>query len=147
MGAYEAAGTAQATEATDVTGAETDYLTFEDTLVVGCACAGDTEVVVRDAGGPASAVHRPAAEMYGQEVHPDLVDRAAALLRGPAVNHPLADGNKRTASLSCVSFLALHGVELRRDVDAAGRLVLDVTTGRERDVAEVSRRLRELLAG
>ncbi|MER5783369.1 Fic family protein [Streptomyces mobaraensis] len=137
-----AAGPAQ------VRAAGTDHLTLEDALVVaGCACAADTPVVVRDAGGLASALHRPAAEMYGHEVHPEPVDKAAALLQGLAINHPLVDGNKRTAWLACVTFLALHGVELRRDVDAAERLVLDVTTGRVRDVAEVSRRLGELVAG
>ncbi|WP_171171071.1 type II toxin-antitoxin system death-on-curing family toxin [Streptomyces sp. I05A-00742] len=125
----------------------TDYLTSEEALIVaGCACADDTPVVLRDAGQLESALHRPAAEMFGEPAHPELMDKAASLLQGLAINHPLFDGNKRTAWLACVTFLALHGVELRPDIDAAERLVLDVTTGREREVAEISRRLRLLAA-
>lgn len=67
----------------------------------------------------AAHVHRPTAEMHGQQVYPDLIGKAAALLQALAINHPLIDGNKRTAWLACVTFLALHGIQLRPDIDAA----------------------------
>ncbi|QLE75153.1 type II toxin-antitoxin system death-on-curing family toxin [Streptomyces rectiverticillatus] len=122
------------------------YLTPEDALIVaGYACADDTPVVLRDTGQLESAVHRPSAEMYGHEVYPDLISKGAALLQALSINHPLIDGNKRTAWLACVTFLAMHGVQLRPEIDAAERLVLAVTTGRMREVEEIAQGLRALL--
>jgi death-on-curing family protein len=42
----------------------------------------------------------------------DLVDMAATYLYSIAMNHPFNDGNKRTAYMSCLPFLALNGIEL-----------------------------------
>jgi death-on-curing protein len=42
----------------------------------------------------------------------DVVDMAAAYLFSIAMNHAFIDGNKRTAFVSCLTFLALNGVEL-----------------------------------
>lgn len=120
------------------------YLTAEEVLsVAGYAC-DDMDVAVRDAGLLDSAVHRPSAEMFGEEAYSDLFDKAAALLQSLAINHPLVDGNKRTAWLSSVSFLRLNGVTLRVDVDAAERLVVDVAAGRVDEVKVNAEALREL---
>lgn len=122
------------------------YLSAEDVLVIaGHACA-EMQVVVRDAGLLESATHRPSAAMFGEEAYPDLLDKAAALLQSLTINHPLFDGNKRTAWLSCVTFLAINGVQLRPDIDAAERLVIDVATGTTDEVKAISEALRELLA-
>lgn len=90
-------------------------------------------------------MHRPSAAMFGQEAYPDLFDKAAALLQSLAINHPLFDGNKRTAWLSCVTFLAMNDVQLRPDIDAAERLVIAVATGQMDEVKAISEGLRELL--
>ncbi|WP_344961800.1 type II toxin-antitoxin system death-on-curing family toxin [Streptomyces thioluteus] len=121
------------------------YLSTIDVLIVAEPACGETELVVRDVNSLESAVHRPRAEMYGQQVHPDLIDKAAALLQALAINHPLFDGNKRTAWLSCVTFLALNGVDLRPDIDAAERLVIAVTTGEIRDTRDIAQGLRNLV--
>ncbi|MCF6525836.1 type II toxin-antitoxin system death-on-curing family toxin [Streptomyces sp. JJ36] len=120
------------------------YLTAEEVLVVARAACDDREIAVRDAGLLESAVHRPAAAMFGVEAYTDLFDKAASLLQSLAVNHPFVDGNKRTAWLSCVTFLALNGVQLRPDIDAAERLVLAVATGRTDEVKVIAEELREL---
>jgi death-on-curing protein len=120
------------------------YLSSEDVLVIAEYAVDDQVVVVRDAGLLESAVHRPAAAMFGEEAYPDLVDKAAALLQSLAVNHPLVDGNKRTAWLSCVTFLAMNGVELRPDIDAAERLVIAVATGEADEVKVIAQGLRDL---
>lgn len=65
--------------------------------------------------------------------------RAGALVR------PLFDGNKRTAWLSCVTFLAMNGVDLHPDIDAAERLVIAVATGEMDEVKAISQGLRELV--
>ncbi|MBC3987413.1 type II toxin-antitoxin system death-on-curing family toxin [Streptomyces buecherae] len=120
------------------------YLTAEDVLAIAEIACADMEVVVRDAGLLESAVHRPAAAMFGQEAYPELLDKAAALLQSLAINHPLFDGNKRTAWISCVSFLAMNGVQLRPDIDAAERLVIDVATGAVDEIKVIAEGLRML---
>ncbi|MFC9808898.1 type II toxin-antitoxin system death-on-curing family toxin [Streptomyces griseoaurantiacus] len=120
------------------------YLSAEDVLAIAEHAVDDQDVVVRDVGLLESAVHRPSASMFGQEAYPDLFDKAAALLQSLAVNRPFFDGNKRTAWVSCVVFLAMNGVQLRPDIDAAERLVIAVATGAMDEVKAISEALREL---
>ncbi|MFE2939106.1 type II toxin-antitoxin system death-on-curing family toxin [Streptomyces sp. NPDC059255] len=121
------------------------YLSAEDVLAIADHACDDMQVVVRDVGLLESAVHRPSAAMFGQEAYPDVIEKAAALLQSLAVNHPLFDGNKRTAWLSCVTFLALNDVHLRPDIDAAERLVIGVATGRMDEIKAIADCLRELV--
>ncbi len=120
------------------------YLTAEDVLAIAEDAVDDQRIVVRDAGLLESAVHRPSASMFGQEAYADLFDKAAALLQSLAVNRPFVDGNKRTAWVSCVVFLALNGLQLRPDIDAAEQLVIAVATGRLDEVKGISEALRDL---
>ncbi|MFD9050751.1 type II toxin-antitoxin system death-on-curing family toxin [Streptomyces zaomyceticus] len=122
------------------------YLSAEDVLVIADHAVDDQHIVVRDAGLLESAVHRPSAAMLGEEAYPDLVDKAAALLQSLAINRPFLDGDKRTAWLSCVTFLAMNGVQLRPDIDAAERLVIAVATAAIDEVKAISHGLRELIA-
>ncbi|MGW1406475.1 type II toxin-antitoxin system death-on-curing family toxin [Streptomyces sp. NPDC002403] len=121
------------------------YLSSEDVLVIAEHACSDMQIVVRDAGLLESAAHRPSAAMFGEEAYPDVIDKAAALLQSLAINHPFFDGNKRTAWLSCVTFLAMNGVDLRPDIDAAERLVIAVATGETDEVKAISQGLRELV--
>ncbi|OKJ69750.1 type II toxin-antitoxin system death-on-curing family toxin [Streptomyces sp. CB02261] len=121
------------------------YLSAEDVLIIAEHAVDDQKIVVRDAGLLDSAVHRPSAAMFGEEAYPDVVAKAAALLHSLAINRPFVDGNKRTAWLSCVTFLAMNGVQPRPDIDAAERLVIDVATGETDEVEVIARRLRELI--
>ncbi|MFB6840000.1 type II toxin-antitoxin system death-on-curing family toxin [Streptomyces sp. NPDC056361] len=121
------------------------YLSGEDVLIIAEHAVDDQKIVVRDAGLLDSAVHRPSAAMFGEEAYPDLMGKAAALLQSLAVNHPFVDGNKRTAWLSCVTFLAMNGVQLRPDIDAAERLVIAVATGETDEVEVIAEGLRELI--
>lgn len=120
------------------------YLTAEEVLIIAEQACDDMQVAVRDPGLLESAVHRPSASMFGQEAYPELYDKAAALLQSLATNRPLIDGNKRTAWLSCVTFLAINGEYLRPDIDAAERLVLAVATGSMDEVKAISEALRTL---
>ncbi|OKJ55463.1 type II toxin-antitoxin system death-on-curing family toxin [Streptomyces sp. CB02115] len=121
------------------------YLSSEDILVIAEHACDDMQIVLRDAGLLESAAHRPSAAMFGEEAYPDLIDKAAALLQSLADNHPLFDGNRRTAWLSCVTVLAMNGVELRPDIDAAERLVIDVATGATDEIKAISQGLRDLV--
>ncbi|MFE7812634.1 type II toxin-antitoxin system death-on-curing family toxin [Streptomyces sp. NPDC057433] len=120
------------------------YLSAEDVLAIAGDAVDDQDIAVRDAGLLESAVHRPSASMVGQEAYTDLFDKAAALLQSLTVNHPFVDGNRRTAWVSCVVFLAMNEVQLRPDIDAAERLVIAVATGDMDEVEAVSEALGDL---
>ncbi len=62
---------------------------------------------IRDRGLLESALARPhSLRAYGD---PDLCSLAAAYAFGIVRNHPFVDGNKRTAFVVCLLFLALNG--------------------------------------
>ncbi|MGW1134147.1 type II toxin-antitoxin system death-on-curing family toxin [Streptomyces griseoluteus] len=120
------------------------YLSAEDVLSIAGHAVDDQDVVVRDVGLLESAVHRPSASMFGQETYKDLFDKAAALLQSLAVNHPFIDGNKPTAWVSCMVFLAMNGRQLRADIDAGERLVIAVATGSVDEIKTIAEALRDL---
>jgi death-on-curing protein len=120
------------------------YLTAEEVLAIARHACDDMQVAVRDAGLLESAVARPSAAMFGEEAYTDLFDKAGALMQSLAVNHPLIDGNKRTAWLSTVVFLRINGVELRPDIDAAETLIISVATGETDEVKVIAEGLRSL---
>jgi death-on-curing protein len=81
----------------------------------------------RDAGLLDSALARPRnLEAYGT---PDVADLAAAYGFGIARNHPLVDGNKRTAFVAIELFLALNGYRLTADDVACVLTMLAVAAG------------------
>jgi death-on-curing protein len=68
---------------------------------------------LRDEGLLDSALARPQHLLsYGD---PDTAELAAAYAWGIARNHPLIDGNKRTALVAAELFLALNGHELQAE--------------------------------
>jgi death on curing protein len=70
---------------------------------------------VRDDNLLESALARPQQlHAYGDPA-PDLADLAASLAFGLARNHPFVDGNKRTAAVSCETFIELNGGSLEAD--------------------------------
>ncbi|MEU6294646.1 type II toxin-antitoxin system death-on-curing family toxin [Streptomyces erythrochromogenes] len=110
------------------------------------AClAQDQPVELRAPGLLESAVHRPRARMFGVPAYEDLYEQAAALLHGIATNHPLVDGNKRTAWLAAATFLAVNGIDLAgADQELAYDLVIDVAAGHETEIARIAARLRSV---
>jgi death-on-curing protein len=121
------------------------YLTVQEALDLAQLACGEQEVAVRDLGLLDSALHRPQSQMFGVEAYADLSEKAAALLHSLAINHPLVDGNKRTAWMCTVVFLDANGVNmLHVDQDRAFDLVIDVAAGKIDDVAWIARELRSL---
>ncbi|MYV42813.1 type II toxin-antitoxin system death-on-curing family toxin [Streptomyces sp. SID1328] len=120
------------------------YVSAEDVLSIAGHAVDEQDVVVRDVGLLESAVHRPSASMFGQEAYTDLFDKAAALLQSLAINRPFIDGNKRTAWVSCMIFLAMNGRQLRADIDAGERLVIAVATGSMDEIKTIAEALRDL---
>ncbi|ATW48728.1 type II toxin-antitoxin system death-on-curing family toxin [Streptomyces xantholiticus] len=123
----------------------TRHLTVADVTAIAALAFGGTPPELRTAGLLESAVHRPRARMFGVSAYEDVYEQAGALLHGVAANHPFVDGNKRTAWLCAVVFLALNGVDLARaDQDRAYDLVVSVAAGQVADPAVIGRELRAL---
>lgn len=123
------------------------YLTVQEALDLAQLACGEQEVTVRDLGLLASALHRPQSQMFGVEAYTDVFEKAAALLQSLAINHPLVDGNKRTAWICVVVFLDLNGVDMAEvDQDRAFGLMLDVAAGKAEEVAWIAGELRALRA-
>ncbi|MDT9698659.1 type II toxin-antitoxin system death-on-curing family toxin [Streptomyces sp. P17] len=123
----------------------TRHLTVAEAEAIARIAFGGRAPQARDAGLFASAVRRPRARMFGTEAYGDLYEQAAALLRALATNHPLVDGNKRTAWLAAATFLGVNGVDLAGcDQHTAYDLVIDVASGGESDIAVIAGRLRQL---
>jgi death-on-curing protein len=85
---------------------------------------------IRDLGGLESALAQPRATFDGRDLHPTIVQKAAALGFSLALNHPFVDGNKRVAHAAIEVFLLLNGWELRGTVDEQEHLMLDLADGR-----------------
>ncbi len=57
---------------------------------------------MRDRGALESALGWPAATFGGEDLYPDIADKAAALMHSLALNHPFVDGNKRGADFAAI---------------------------------------------
>mgnify|MGYP001559292244 FL=1 len=90
------------------------YLTAEQVLFIHSRVIDETGGAhgVRDIGLLQSAVSRPQATFSGNDLYPDIISKAAALMESLARNHPFLDGNKRTAISATGVFLALNGLRL-----------------------------------
>lgn len=60
-----------------------------------------------------SALGAPTHTFGGKDLHPDVLTKAAVLMRSMVVNHPFHNGNKRTAVIATILFLEDNGYELR----------------------------------
>ena len=93
-----------------------DYLTFAEVLAI-----HDDQIEryggspgVRDPGLLEAALFRPQTGYYA-----DLIEEAAALWESLAQNHPFIDGNKRVAFAATYTFLAINGMRITADAEAA----------------------------
>ena len=85
---------------------------------------------IRDLGMLESALAQPRAMFGGTDLHPTLVQKAAALGFSLTLNHPFVDGNKRVAHAAMEVFLLLNGIDLNAPIDEQERLMLDLADGR-----------------
>ena len=97
---------------------------------------------IRDLGLLESAIARPATTVFGSDAYPTVHLKAAALLHSLIANHPLVDGNKRTGLAATLLFYEMNGHHPIANPDAFD-LVLDIASGRVRDVPEIAGRLEE----
>lgn len=94
----------------------TDYLTAVEVLAIHVDQIdryGGAEGV-RDFGLLEAALFRPQTGYYA-----DLIEEAAALWESLTGNHPFVDGNKRVGFAVTYTFLAINGMRIEADPDAA----------------------------
>jgi death-on-curing protein len=84
--------------------------------------------VVRDLGLVQSALARPETSLFGEPAYPTIALKGAALMESLAKNHPLFDGNKRSAWLGLNYFLELNNWEIVATEDESFGYILDVAT-------------------
>jgi death-on-curing protein len=102
-----------------------DFLDFDDVVAIHAdqlAVHGGRDGFV-DEGVVRSAVAQPQASMFGNYLHQDLAEMAAAYLFHLAASQGFVDGNKRTAVVAAVEFLGRNGY----DLDCSDLEVYDVT--------------------
>ena len=84
---------------------------------------------IRDLGALESAVAQPRASFGGDDLHPGVIDKAAALGFSVVMGHPFVDGNKRTGHAATETFLVLNGYEVSATVDEQERVMLQLAAG------------------
>ncbi len=68
---------------------------------------------LRDLGRLEAATAAQTQNVFGEELYPTVVDKAAAMIRGIIADHPFIDGNKRTALLVGLTLLEINHVQFR----------------------------------
>lgn len=126
-----------------------EYLSLADYLAIAASVTRldiDTLIKATKLDLADSALHAPSAGFGDTDFYPDFVDKAALLLVRLARNHPLLDGNKRTAWVSLRVFVESNGWAWQPapTVDDAEQAVLAVASG-EWDEARTAEWLREHL--
>lgn len=126
-----------------------EYLSLADYLAIAASVTGldiDTLIKATKLDLADSALHAPSAGFGDTDFYPDFVDKTAVLLVRLARNHPLLDGNKRTAWVSLRVFVESNGWAWQPTptVDDAEQAVLAVASG-EWDEARTAEWLREHL--
>ncbi len=81
---------------------------------------------VRDMGMLESAVHRPFATFGGEDLYPDIYQKAGALIQSIVKNHPFIDGNKRAGFTSAYTFLKINGLSLTASEKEAVKCMVNV---------------------
>lgn len=85
---------------------------------------------VRDLGLLDSALVRAQTRLYGQDAYPTLQLKAAAMVHSVINNHPMVDGNKRSAWVILNFFLVLNNRQLRSSQDNAYEFIMSIAEKR-----------------
>lgn len=77
-----------------------------------------------------SSVERPKQTVLGEDAYPTIFQEAAALFESLAKNHCFYNGNKRTAFVSLLQFLAYNGYRFVMEPKEAEDFVVDMVVHR-----------------
>ena len=99
---------------------------------------------VQDAGLLEGALARPQASLFGEDAYPEFELKVAAMMHSIIKNHPMIDGNKRTAWSLSVIFMFINGYKHNFTENEAFDLVLAIATDKY-DIAQAARIIRKHL--
>jgi death-on-curing protein len=87
---------------------------------------------IRDASLLESALARPFATFDNNELYPNAIEKAAAILESLAINHPFVDGNKRIAYTLMRLILLENELDIIASQAEKYELVISVSKGESR---------------
>jgi death on curing protein len=115
------------------------YLTPYDLLVIHEALlnefGGMRGITEAGFGRVETAAYAPRQSMFGEDLYPDLVSKAAALAAAISSNHPFSDGNKRVAVAALDLMLRLNGAALNASNAELYAFAMALANGMEREAA------------
>ena len=119
-------------------------LTLEQLLEIHALliAATDGSTGLRDLGRLEAAIATQTQNVFGEELYSKIVDKAAAMIRGIIGDHPFVDGNKRTAMLTGLTFLAVNGITFAAKLGEIEDFAVEIAT-MQIDVPQISSWLQE----
>jgi death on curing protein len=108
------------------------------TLVVG-ATGGSSGL--RDLGRLEAAIASQTQNVFGEELYPTIIDKAAAIIRGIIADHPFVDGDKRTAMLAGLTLIELNSLHFKAESSEIEDFAVQIATDKL-DIPSVAKWLR-----
>lgn len=84
---------------------------------------------IRNLGALDAAINRPFASFDQQELYPNPIDKAAAIIESILINHPFVDGNKRTGYVLMRLLLLQSGQDIQAEQAEKYDFVISIATG------------------
>jgi len=84
---------------------------------------------VRDERSLNLAINRPFTTFDQQELYPEPIEKAAAILESIVTNHPFIDGNKRTGYVLARLLLFKAGLNIEATQEEKFEMVISVSKG------------------
>lgn len=97
---------------------------------------------LRDLGRLEAALATQTQNVFGEELYSEIVDKAAAMIRGIIADHTFVDGNKRTAMLTGLTLLEINGISFNAKPGEVEDFAVEIATTQS-DVPRISSWLRE----
>ncbi len=106
----------------------TKYLSLEEVLYLHQEIVEKTggKEGILDFGSLHASIERPKASFGGKDLYFDIFAKAAALIHSLILNHPFADGNKRTGLVAMIRFLEMNNISFQAVSDELLELVLNI---------------------
>ena len=92
---------------------------------------------LRDLGRLEAAIATQSQNVFGEELYPTTIDKAAAMIRGIIADHPFVDGNKRTAMLTGLTLLELNHISFKPQIGEIEDFAVAIAT-KHIDVPEIA---------
>ncbi|MDK1029847.1 MAG: type II toxin-antitoxin system death-on-curing family toxin [Anaerolineae bacterium] len=109
------------------------YLTAAQVLFIHARLIAETggEGGIRDLGLLQVAIARPKATFEGNDLYPDLFQKAGSLMESLINNHPFLDGNKRTGITSTAMILQNNGGILTASNEKLEHFTISLASGKQ----------------